>query len=62
MADDWACDGAFQRTNFISQNFGHCLQVAEDSKHNFEAVNPGTCNRKSVQLWNRETLARTCFR
>jgi hypothetical protein len=62
MADGWARDGAFQWTNCISRNSGHCLQVAEDSKHNFEAVNPGTRNRKSVQVWNRETLAQTCFR
>jgi hypothetical protein len=54
-------DGAFQQTNCILQNSGHCLQVVEDSKHNFEVVSPGTRNRKSVQIWNREMLTGLVF-
>jgi hypothetical protein len=61
MTDGWTHDGAFQWKNCISWKSRHYLQVAEDSKHNFEPINLGTRNRKSVQVWNRETLAQTCF-
>jgi hypothetical protein len=51
----------FLWTNCILWNSGHCLQLAEDSKYNFEVVNMGTQNKKSVPSMEHKNAGRDFF-